>query len=137
MNASRRAPALFYAPLLLLWALPGVLPSPARAAASDTSATLARIRSAAMASPWAMQQLTTLTDTIGPRISGSPQLDAAIGQVAAAMRALGAQVRLQPAKVPHWVRGAEQAELTDYPGRPAGLSQRLHVTALGLSLIHI
>ena len=133
MNASRHAPALFAAPLLLLCALLGVLPNPASAAASDTAATLARIRSAAMASPWAMQQLTTLTDTIGPRISGSPQLDAAIEQVAVAMRALGAQVRLQPAKVPHWVRGAEQAELTDYPGRPAGLSQRLHVTALGFS----
>lgn len=103
------------------------------APAAVDAATLARIRDGAMASDWAWRQLTALTDTIGPRLSGSPQLNAAIAQVAAAMRALGAQVSLQPAKVPHWVRGAEQAELIDYPGRPAGLTQRLHLTALGSS----
>ena len=47
------------------------------------------------------------------------------------MRAMGAQVTLQPAKVPHWVRGEERAQLTDYPGRPDGVTQPLHLTALG------
>ena len=70
-------------------------------------------------------------DTIGPRLSGSTQQAAAIAQVADAMRALGAQVTLQPAKVPHWVRGEERAQLTDYPGRPDGVTQPLHLTALG------
>ena len=56
---------------------------------------------------------------------------AAIAQVAAVMRALGARVTLQPAKVPHWVRGEERAELTRFPGRRDGLSQHLHLTALG------
>jgi len=92
---------------------------------------LARIRAAALRSDWSWQRLEELTDRIGPRLSGSPQQAAAITQVAAAMRALGAQVSLQPAKVPHWVRGEERAELTDYPGRPEGLTQRLHLTALG------
>jgi hypothetical protein len=97
------------------------------------AATLGRIRDAAMSSDWAWQHLAALTDRIGPRLSGSPQLEAAVLQVSQAMQGLQAQVRLQPVKVPHWVRGAEEAELTDYPGRPAGLSQRLHLTALGSS----
>jgi hypothetical protein len=94
-------------------------------------ATLARIREAAMASDWSWQRLEELTDRIGPRLSGTPQLTDAIAQVAAAMRTLGANVRLQPAKVTHWVRGEEHAELVDYPGRPPGLTQALHLTALG------
>ena len=86
-----------------------------------------------MHSDWAYQRLADLTDRIGPRMSGSAQLDAAIAQVAAAMRGLGAQVTLLPAQVPHWVRGEEQADLVDYPGRPAGIVQHLHLTALGTS----
>ena len=95
------------------------------------AATMARIRDAAMGSDWSWQRLEELTDRIGPRLSGSPQHAAAIAQVAAAMRALGAEVRLQPAKVPHWLRGEAHAELTDYPGRPEGVTQALHLTALG------
>ena len=95
------------------------------------AATLAKIRDAAMSDDWAWQHLAALTDKIGPRLSGSPQQAAAVTQVADAMRALGAQVTLQPAKVPHWVRGEERAELVEYPGRPAGITQRLHLTALG------
>lgn len=97
------------------------------------AATLARIRDGAMSSQWAWRHLAELTDTIGPRLSGSAQLSAAVTQVADAMRGLGAQLTLQPVKVPHWVRGAEQGELVEYPGRPAGLTQRLHLTALGAS----
>jgi carboxypeptidase Q len=86
-----------------------------------------------MSSDWAWQRLSELTDRIGPRLSGSPQLAAAIGQLADAMRSLPAQVTLQPVKVPHWVRGEERAELIDYPGRPDGVTQRLQLTALGSS----
>jgi hypothetical protein len=98
---------------------------------STTTATMNQIRDAAMSSEWAWQRLEELTDRIGPRLSGSPQNAAAVAQVAAAMRALGADVHLQPVKVPHWVRGEERAELTDYPGRPDGITQTLHLTALG------
>src|ERR1700722_19931993 len=115
----------------------GLLCAAANAGGAETAnpppvdaATLARIRDAAMSSDWAWQRLADLTDKIGPRISGSPQLSAAVNQVADGMRSLGAQVTLQPAKVPHWVRGEERAELVDYPGRPAGLTQRPHLTAL-------
>ena len=93
--------------------------------------TLAHIRDAAMSSDWAWRQLAKLTDEIGPRLSGSPQLTAAEIQVANTMRSLGAHVTLQAAKVPHWVRGEERAELIDYPGRQAGMSQTLRLTALG------
>jgi hypothetical protein len=93
--------------------------------------TLAHIRDAAMTSDWAWQQLAKLTDEIGPRLSGSPQLIAAQIQVANTMRSLGAHVWLQPAKVPHWVRGEERAELIEYPGKPTGMSQTLRLTALG------
>ena len=99
--------------------------------ASSETATLGRIRDAAMSSDWAYQRLADLTDKIGARLSGSPQLDAAVAQVADAMRKLGAQVTLQPAKIPHWVRGEEQAQLIDYAGRLPGIVQPLHLTALG------
>jgi len=98
---------------------------------STQAANLGRIRDAAMSSDWSYRRLAELTDKIGARLSGSPQLDAAVTQVADAMRKLGAQVTLQPAKIPHWVRGEEQALLTDYPGRPPGMSQPLHLTTLG------
>jgi carboxypeptidase Q len=96
-----------------------------------TLATMSQIRDAAMGSDWAWNQLADLTDRIGPRLSGSLQYTAAVAQVAAVMRTLGAQVQLQPVKVPHWVRGEEHAELVDYPGRPGGITQALHLTALG------
>jgi len=95
--------------------------------------TLARIVAAAMQSEWAYQRLEDLTDKIGPRPAGSAGYAAAATQVADAMRAIGAQVSLQPAKVTHWVRGEEHGELVDYPGRPSGVTQRLQVTALGRS----
>src|SRR5258708_3611545 len=109
--------------------------SAAAAAAPDADETtaLAHIRDAAMSSNWAWQRLSELTDRIGPRLSGSPQLAAAISQLAGAMRSLPAQVTLQPVKVPHWVRGEERAELVEYPGRPDSVSPRLQLTALGFS----
>jgi carboxypeptidase Q len=94
---------------------------------------LARIKNTALHSDWAFETLAALTDTIGPRLSGSEQLQQATQLMAQRMRALGAQVQLQPTKVDHWVRGQESATLTDYPGRPAQLTQTLHLTALGLS----
>jgi Zn-dependent M28 family amino/carboxypeptidase len=92
---------------------------------------LARIRDAAMKSEWAYLHLAELTDKIGPRLSGSVGAEAAVVQVATAMKAAGLAVTLQPVKVPHWVRGAERGELLEYRGRPNGVTQTLHLTALG------
>ena len=92
---------------------------------------LDRIRDAAMSSDWAYQRLSDLSDVVGPRLSGSPGAEAAVVQVAAALKATGLQVTLQPVKVPHWVRGEERGELVDYAGRPQGVTQRITLTALG------
>jgi hypothetical protein len=131
MHMKYRAAAAITLTALLSGAGTAADVSPAPAISADQVSTLVRIRIAAMNSDWAWQKLEELTDQVGPRPAGSAGQAAAIAQVAAAMRELGAKVTLQPTKVPHWVRGEERAELTQYPGRPEGLSQRLHLTALG------
>ena len=65
-----------------------------------------RLRDAAMRDPYALNELRHLTDNIGPRLSGSPQAQQAVDYVAGEMRALGAEVTLEKATVPHWVRGS-------------------------------
>jgi Iap family predicted aminopeptidase len=104
------------------------------AASLADDATLNAIRDRAMTSEWAYERLADLTDKIGPRPSGSSQAQAAVEQIAAAMKAEGLKVTLQPVRVPHWVRGAESAELTDYPDRPRGITQSLRLTTLGGSV---
>jgi len=101
------------------------------AAPGNTPQALAQVRDTALQSDWAYARLADMTDLIGPRLSGSAGAAAAVQQVAAAMRQLGATVTLQPVKVPHWVRGVETAEIIDYAGRPQGVSQRVVLTALG------
>ena len=96
-------------------------------------ATLTRIRDAAMSSDYPYERLTELTDQIGPRLSGSVGAEAAVQLIADDMRQIGMQVTLQPVTVPHWVRGIETAELVDYPKRPAGITQKVVLTALGSS----
>ncbi len=101
------------------------------ASPGNDPAALAKIRDAAMKSDYAWDRMADMTDLIGPRLSGSPGAAAAVTQVADAMRKLGAKVTLQPVKVPHWVRGQETGELTDYAGRPNGVTQKVVLTALG------
>lgn len=96
--------------------------------------TMARLRDAALAAPYALNELRHLTDNIGPRLSGSPQAQLAVDYVAAEMRALGADVTLEKAKVPHWVRGVETAELVSWPGQAPGTTQKIVLTALGGSV---
>lgn len=128
---SRKRPSSGTAAALLLglcYAIgsgPAAVADPSPAPGVDP-AILARIRDAAMSSDWAWRHLAELADGIGPRLSGSPQLAAAVSQVAEAMRSLNARVTLQAVRVPHWVRGEEHAELVDYPGRLPGMTQRLH-----------
>jgi hypothetical protein len=93
-----------------------------------------RLRDAAMKDPYALNELHHLTDNIGPRLSGSPQAGQAVDYVAAEMRALGAEVTLEKAEVPHWVRGAETAEVIEWPGQTPGTTQKIVLTALGGSV---
>ena len=118
-------------PLLIAVASSLLTLSASAAAPANEAAALAQVRDAAMNSDYAYARLEELTDLIGPRLSGSVGAAAAVTQVAEAMRKLGATVTLQPVKVPHWVRGAESAELVNYAGRPAGVSQKVVLAALG------
>jgi carboxypeptidase Q len=120
-------------PILVLFSSLGFAQTPAGGDAAMAE-TLARIREAALKDDWAYQRLADLCDKIGPRLSGSLQADAAVAQVAAALRDTGLTVTLQPAKVPHWVRGEELADIVDYPGRPSGVVQHMHLTTLGNSV---
>jgi carboxypeptidase Q len=92
---------------------------------------LSAIKNAALADDYAYRQLGYLTDNIGPRPSGSAQAKAAVEYVAEQMRELGLDVQLEEVKVPQWVRGAETAELVEYPGQAPGTSQKIVLTALG------
>src|SRR5262249_50698694 len=88
-----------------------------------------RLIEAALADTTAYRRLEYLTDKIGNRPSGSQALERAIDWALATMRADGlSQVRGEPVMVPHWVRGAESAELV----APRRLT--LHVLGLGGSV---
>lgn len=84
-----------------------------------------KIVTAARADRGAYQKLAYLTDRIGNRLSGSPSLDKAIAWAAKTMKDDGHDVRTEPVMVPHWVRGAESAEIT------APVARTLHVIGLG------
>jgi Zn-dependent M28 family amino/carboxypeptidase len=94
-------------------------------------AEIKRVQQAALESDYAYRQLAHLSDNIGPRLSGSPQAQAAVEYVAAELRKLGLEVQLEKVMVPHWVRGEETAALTDYPGMAQGTTQKIVLTALG------
>jgi Zn-dependent M28 family amino/carboxypeptidase len=92
---------------------------------------LSAIKAAALSDDYAYRQVAHLTENIGPRPSGSLQAKAAVDYVAGELRQLGLDVHLEEVKVPHWVRGAETAELIEYAGQAAGTTQKIVLTALG------
>ena len=79
----------------------------------------------------AYARLRDLTDTIGPRLSGSPGAEAAVQWALKTFQQDGLAARLEPVRVPHWVRGEESGEILPAPG-VAG--HRLALTALGNSV---
>jgi carboxypeptidase Q len=71
-----------------------------------------RLIGEALASDFAWQRLALVGDTFGHRLSGSKALEEAIEWAAAEMKKDGLEnVRLEPVKVPHWVRGQESLEI--------------------------
>ncbi len=85
---------------------------------------------------FAWERLAELGDTFGHRLSGSDGLAAAIRWTAEQMKKDGLEnVRLDPVKVPHWVRGAESAHIVS-PGRHAlamlGLGNSIGTPAGGI-----
>jgi carboxypeptidase Q len=91
---------------------------------------LTSLRDKALSSDYAYQQVSHLTENIGPRMGGSPQAEFAVQYVAGELRKLGLDVRLEDVLVPRWVRGAESAELVRYPGQAPGTTQKIVLTAL-------
>jgi carboxypeptidase Q len=95
---------------------------------------LKTIQKAAFESDYAYRQLAHLSNNIGPRLSGSPQAQAAVEYTAAELRRLGLEVKLEKVMVPHWVRGEETGALVEYPHMAAGTTQKIVLTALGGSV---
>ena len=74
----------------------------------------ARLIGAATGDTFAWNRLSVLTDSIGNRLSGSPQLERAIEWAVAEMKRDGLEnVHTEKVMVPHWVRGSESAELVE------------------------
>ena len=76
----------------------------------------------------AYSRLQDLTDSVGPRLSGSPGAEAAVAWALRKFEEDGVPAHTEPATVRHWVRGEERAELMAAPGVAA---LKLAVTALG------
>jgi carboxypeptidase Q len=93
-----------------------------------------KIQQAALESDYAYRRVAHLANNIGPRLSGSPQAQAAVEYVAAELRKLGLEVKLEKVMVPHWVRGEETASLTEYPSMAPNTTQKIVLTALGGSV---
>jgi carboxypeptidase Q len=114
---------------------PSASPSATPIVFSDgTLADLKRLRDAALTSDYAFKQVAHLANNIGPRLSGSIQAAQAVEYVAGEMKSLGCEVQLEKVMVPHWVRGVETAELTQFPEQAAGTTQKVMLCALGGSV---
>lgn len=71
-----------------------------------------RIIARALQDSAAWDRIAVLTETFGPRFSGTENLERAIDWVLSEMRRDGlANVRGEPVQVPRWVRGAESLEM--------------------------
>ena len=96
---------------------------------ASTRAAVDRLIDAALADSSAYRRLGELVDGFGSRLSGSEALERAIDWTLAQMKADGLEnVHAEPVMVPHWVRGAESAELVQ--PRVA----KLHMLGLGMSV---
>jgi len=85
---------------------------------------------------FAWQRLAELTDTFGPRLTGSEALERAIDWAVATMKKDGLEnVRKEPVMVPKWVRGRESLELVEPIRQPLpmlGLGNSVGTPASGI-----
>ena len=105
----------------------GSAPAPATRASTVASYrdVAAKIIETARKDRTAYARLAELTDGIGARLSGSPELTRAIAWAVSTLKADGHEVRTEKVMVPHWVRGAEEASLS------APIARRLSILGLG------
>jgi len=88
-----------------------------------------RILGRALEDDGAWKNLEYLTTRIGNRLSGSPGLEKAVAWASERMKADGLEgVRLQPARVPRWIRGRESARVV------SPVERELPILGLGLSV---
>jgi carboxypeptidase Q len=100
-----------------------------RCARADAANVPDQLMEAETNSAFAYQRLARLCDTFGPRFSGTTNLEAAIDWVLAQMKQDGLEnVHGERVMVPHWVRGAESADLLQPRAR------RLPMLGLGGSI---
>lgn len=126
MSAMNRHHALV---LAAVFAAAPVTPLAAQSLAARYRPAADSIIAAALRDSAAWNRLAEMTDRFGHRLSGSDALEQAIDWIQAKMREDGLQnVRGEPVMVPHWVRGAESAELIT-PRRA-----RLSMLGLGMSV---
>jgi carboxypeptidase Q len=87
-------------------------------------------------SDFAWRRLAEVTDTFGPRLSGSEALERAIDWAVAEMKKDGLEnVRKEPVMVPKWVRGRESLELVEPIRQPLpmlGLGNSIGTPASGI-----
>ncbi len=87
---------------------------PAAAWLDPYAADAARLMDASLGSTAAWDRLAELCDTFGGRLTGSRNLELAIDWAVETMRRDGLeQVRRQPTRAPHWVRGVESLEIVE------------------------
>jgi carboxypeptidase Q len=91
-----------------------------------------KIRTAGLRGEKAFGLLEALTETAGPRLTGSPGAAAAVKFMRKHMEDLGLEVWLEPVTVQHWIRG-EIEEAHIIPSRQIS-PHPLKVTALGWSV---
>src|SRR6266496_3530615 len=81
-----------------------------------------------IATSQAYETLAHLTDSIGPRLSGSKNAATAVAWTSERLRAWGYSVANDRVMVPHWVRGREEGNLVSHS------NQKVVLTALGGSV---
>ncbi len=93
--------------LLFLFACASLAKKPAPPAPPTVDAGAAILMGQALQQGEAYEELVYLSDRIGARISGSPQLEAAVDYTALQMAADGLATRKEAVMVPAWIRGRE------------------------------
>jgi Iap family predicted aminopeptidase len=107
---------------LIAVVLLGAAAQPARSLDLEYRDVAGRLIGAAMVDRVGYDKLAYLTTRIGNRLSGSTGLERAVAWVDEQMKIDGLDnVRLQPVKVPHWVRGSESARVVKPMERPLNM----------------
>ncbi|MGA2556691.1 MAG: M28 family peptidase, partial [Verrucomicrobiota bacterium] len=128
-------PGWFLAGSLVLMA--GGMAAPAQNDLAAAGSPADRLMHAATNTDFAFRRLAKLCDTFGPRQAGSTNLEAALDWIVQEMKKDGLDhVHGEEVLVPHWVRGAESAEMLQprRVGLPMlGLGNSIGTPAAGLT----